>query len=254
MKRLALRRIVCAVGLADRSRTTMTHAIALARLHEAELRLLYVMTASTAQSDAVQRRGRETLLALRRLTRGQDGTRVPARAVVSHGDPGIEVSRYATRVRADLVIIGRSRSARNAVGAVDGAILRATKCPVLVVPGRSGAAHAPTGRFREIVCGVSSDLSRTVLGFAVSLVQDVETRLTVLQVEGDPAQELATAAERLRADLVVVGSTGMPDEADSSVALNTLARTTCSVLVVPLSGRVPRKQDLVAERRVRPIR
>lgn len=276
MNRIVLQRVVCAIDVAERSTVALSHAVRMARLHNADLRVLHVASAEPGASEA---NGREDLLALRRALDEYDAEHLHIRAVVALGNPRQEVPRYARRVNADLVVIGRTCSARRSersIGAVADAVLREASCPVLVVPTVDDAIAAPD-RYREIVCGVSSGLSSSTLRYALSLAQEFESRLTLVNVDspaewgplhpgaamleddlerlrsripesahewceideivsqGEPARELWRAAERLRADLVIVGSTSTRDYqcALGRVAAGTLARLTCPALVVP---------------------
>ena len=124
-----------------------------------------------------------------------------------------------------------------------------TGSPVLVVPRTAAGDDSPTP-YREILVGVASEVSTETLRYALSLAQEFESRLTILNVErlnqphegvnrsattdisrlraeipnsayawtlidervvnGEPAQELVKAARERETDLVVVGSTAAP--------------------------------------------
>jgi nucleotide-binding universal stress UspA family protein len=62
------------------------------------------------------------------------------------------------------------------------AILRTTGSPVLVIP-RAADGDASPALYREILVGVASALSTETLGYALSLAQEFESRLTILNVE-----------------------------------------------------------------------
>lgn len=289
MERIVLRTIVCAVDLADCSEAALRRAWLLARLHGAELRVLHVTDRPPAPSGSVQRSVADVFLDLRRLVEaGSDGG-AAVRWIVAHGDPALEVARHVRRANADLVVLGRSllRLATGVVGTVTEAILRVTTCPVLLVPSVAARDVSPAP-FREILCGVSSGLSTTTLRYALSLAQEFESRLTILNVEnlegvagphqswvqsdfgqlraaipdtahewceidefvgtGDPAQELTRVAERLNADLVVVGTAGSPacDRGLGSVAVGALPLPQAHVLIVPAPG--PLRESATAPR------
>jgi nucleotide-binding universal stress UspA family protein len=168
------------------------------------------------------------------------------------------------------------RPSTGVVGTTAHAILRTTTCPVLVIPRAVEGEASPEG-YRKIVCGVASGLSTATLRYALSFAQEFESRLTILNVDdlervhrddegwirtdvdrlraeipdsardwcaidelvasGEPAKEVVKAAQQLKADLVVVGSTGSASGGGlGSVALGALTLTNASVLIVPAPG------------------
>jgi nucleotide-binding universal stress UspA family protein len=177
------------------------------------------------------------------------------------------------------------RSDEPAVGVIEETILRTTECPVLIMPAVAGR-DASAEPFREILCGVSSGLSTTTLRYALSFAQEFEGRLTILNVEQDgsrggdnhpwiqseldrlravipdtadewceideivargyPAEELGQAARRLNADLVVMGTSGLPalvrDLGHGAFNAQALARAHLLIVPTPaalLQGSTP---------------
>ena len=276
MKRVLLRRIACAVDQSEHSAALLRRTLVLASLHDAEVTVLHVTDRPRLQPGSVQRTAEDLFSNLRRLTQSLI-ERGSVRWVLAHGNPATEVARYVRSAHADLVVLGRSssRPATGMVGTVAEAVLRGAICPILVMP-RATHRDAPSEPpFREILCGVCSGLSRTTLRHALSLAQEFESRLTILNVDhdhranpdhpavqseiqrlrvaipdtanewceidefvtaGDPAMELTRAADRLDADLVVVGASVVPviGQGLGSAALGALALTRAHVLVVPI--------------------
>ena len=246
MNRVVLRRIVCAVDLSDRSAASLKRALQLARLHGGELFVVHVAELRLASTDSARRSVTDAFLALRPHV-DREPLAAPVRWIIAHGDPAIEVARFVRRMNADLAVVGGAlpRPSTGVVGTVAHAILRTTACPVLVIPPAfDDDASKP---YREILCGVSSELSTATLRYALSLAQEFESRLRILNVEvdhvpgnddawvkshidglrteipdgarnwcvidelvasGEPAREVVKATQRLGSDLVVVGSTG----------------------------------------------
>jgi nucleotide-binding universal stress UspA family protein len=168
-----------------------------------------------------------------------------------HGDPAIELARFIRGVDADLAVVGGAlpRPSTGVVGTVAHAVLRTTGSPVLVIP-RAADGDASPKPYREILVGVASERSTETLRYALSLAQEFESRVTLLNVErlddaheghngagttdisrlraeiphsahdwtlidervasGEPAQELVKMARKIETDLVVVGSTAPP--------------------------------------------
>lgn len=78
---------------------------------------------------------------LRRLTDVEAPEGVEIQRVVSIGHPVVEIVRLATELAADLVVIGApvATTAEHAVfGSTAARVLRAVRCPVLVIPGPRG--------------------------------------------------------------------------------------------------------------------
>jgi nucleotide-binding universal stress UspA family protein len=276
MNRVVLRRIVCAVDLSDRSVASLKRALQLARLHDGELFVVHVAEQRLASIESA-RRTTDAFSALRpHLDR--EPLAPPVRWIVAHGNPASEVARFIRRMNADLAVVGAAlpRPSAGVIGAVAHAIVRTTTCPVLVIPPAFDNNASPKP-YREILCGVSSGLSTATLHYALSLAQEFESRLTILNVEvdhvpgnddawveahidglrteipggarnwcvidelvtsGEPAQEVVKATQRLRSDLVVVGSTGAQGSEGGlgAAALGTLMLTDAEVLVVPAPG------------------
>jgi len=173
------------------------------------------------------------------------------RWILAHGDPAMEIARLVRRTNADLAVVGGAlpRPSTGVVGTVAHAILRTTGSAVLVIPRTADGDASPTP-YREILVGVASEISTETLRYALSLAQEFESRLTILNVErlnqahegdngsmrtdisrlraeiphsahdwtlidervarGEPAQELVKMARTIETDLVVVGSTAAP--------------------------------------------
>lgn len=84
--------------------------------------------------------------AMRRLTDIEPPAGVDVQRVVSVGRPVLEILRLATELEADLIVIGSpvSTAAEHALfGSTAVRILRAARCPVLVIPGPPGEATIP---------------------------------------------------------------------------------------------------------------
>jgi nucleotide-binding universal stress UspA family protein len=250
-------------------------ALQLAHLHGAELFVVHVTNAELTSTDPAQQRVTDAFVALRDVTDDQPELRV--RWIMAQGNPPIELARFIRRTNADLAIVGGAlpTPSTGVVGTVAHAIVRATACPVLVIP---RTLEEDTKLYREILCGVSSGLSTETLSYALSFAQEFESRLTILNVDdadrlnravdmwartdvnqlraeipdsahewcaieelvakGASAEELVKAAHDRESDLVVVGSTGAPgsDGGLGSVALSTLTLTNASILIVPTAG------------------
>lgn len=250
MGRILLRRIVSAVDLSDRSAPTLRRALQLAYLHGGELFVVHATNARLAATESERKKVTDAFAALRRLTDPQPYRTVTVRWILLHGDPSMELARFVRRLDADLVVVGGAlpRPSTGVVGTVTHAILKTTGSPVLVIPRTANGDASST--YREILVGVTSERSTETLRYALSLAQEFESRLTILNVEplglpheggngslradiarlragiphsahdwtlideyvanGEPARELVKMARKNETDLVVVGSTAAP--------------------------------------------
>lgn len=136
---------------------------------------------------------------------------------IACGVPGVEISRIAERVRADLVVLGRkqrTQAMRLLLGDTADAVARRSRIPCLFVPA-SGA-----GFDRMLVAVDGSPRGSAVLRFAVAFARDVGAGLRVLTVErprpGEPA-ELALALPAARGESIQA-------ELDRSLALDVEVR------------------------------
>jgi nucleotide-binding universal stress UspA family protein len=251
MNRILLRRVVSAVDLSARSVPTLKRALQLAYLHGGELFVVHVTNGALASSESEKQTVTKAFAALQRFSTAAAYRTVPVRWILLHGDPAVELARFIRLTNADLAVVGGAlpRPSTGVVGTVAHAILRTTRSPVLVVPRTADGDASPTP-YREILAGVASEFSTDTLRYALSLAQEFESRLTILNVEGldqahagsngsmstdisrlrariphsahdwtlidervargEPARELVKMARKIQTDLVVVGSTAAP--------------------------------------------
>jgi nucleotide-binding universal stress UspA family protein len=230
---------------------TLKRALQLAGLHGGELFVVHVTNGRPASTGSETRNVTDAFAALQRLTNAGPYQTVTVRWILLHGDPAIELARFIRAVDADLAVVGGAllRPATGVVGTVAHAILRTTGSPVLVIPRTADGDALPTA-YREILVGVASERSTETLRYALSLAQEFESRLTILNVEpvdqahaadgrggttdisrvraeipnsahdwtlideyvasGEPAREPVKMVQKKETDLVVVGSTAAP--------------------------------------------
>ncbi len=112
----------------------------------------------------------------------------PMEFALAYGLPGIEITRFAEQVDADLLVLGRtprSRMARLLLGDTADAVARRSRVPCLFVPPRGVALRS------GLVAVEGSGRGSAVLRAADSLAREVGVDLRVLTVEptyaGEPA-------------------------------------------------------------------
>ena len=192
---IAINNILCPVDRSDISRRALLVAAALARWHDARLRVMEVVSvplpAPSAAPAAVQglsmdiRRG--LLEELDRFAEPARSSGVPMHFTVEEGNVAQEILTEAAALHADLIVMGthgRAGFDRVALGSVTEKVLRRACCPVLTVPPSDSAVPVDGGPpFRRIVCAIDfSDASLKGLEYAFSLAQEDDAQLFVTHV------------------------------------------------------------------------
>jgi nucleotide-binding universal stress UspA family protein len=108
---------------------------------------------------------------------------------------------------------------------------------IIPLPGIAGPEFNPVTEYQEMSERYQDEQDQ--LNELVSQLVDVDVNATALMVQGDPAKTILTEAERLDAELVVIGSHGhgmMFDALVGSISAGILRKSTIPVLVVPVRG------------------
>jgi nucleotide-binding universal stress UspA family protein len=164
---------------------------------------------------------------------GADADQAPARPGVLAGRA---LHRLARKESAELLVVGSSHrgpTGRTMLGGQTLAALNGSSCAVGIAPRGYGMAE-PEVR----VVGVG-DAGTAESGLAIATARELAERhgaaLEVRAVtDGDPAEELATLAERL--DLLVLGSRAYGPSGrllSGSTSMQLARRAACPLLVVP---------------------
>jgi nucleotide-binding universal stress UspA family protein len=106
---------------------------------------------------------------------------------------------------------------------------------IIPLPGIAGPEFNPVTEYQEMSERYQDEQDQ--LNELVSQLVDVDVNATALMVQGDPAKTILTEAERLDAELVVIGSHGhgmMFDALVGSISAVILRKSTIPVLVVPV--------------------
>jgi nucleotide-binding universal stress UspA family protein len=108
---------------------------------------------------------------------------------------------------------------------------------IISLPGIASPDFNPVMEYQEM-SGRYQD-ERDQLDELVTQLVDADVNATALMVQGDPVKTILTEAERLDAELVVIGSHGhgmMFDALVGSISAGILRNSTIPVLVVPVRG------------------
>lgn len=195
---IEIRHILCPIDFSDYSRRSLDHAIAIARWYESTVTVLHVLSpipvAAFSPGPVILEPmvfthvDREQLLAETKAFAESEAARgITIDAGVRTGTPAAEIVEEATRIQADLLVIGthgRSGFERLLLGSVAEKVLRKASCPVMTVPGHlPDAMPAGPVLYKRILCPVDfSASSLHALKYATSLAQEADGQLTVLHV------------------------------------------------------------------------
>jgi nucleotide-binding universal stress UspA family protein len=139
--RISLRSLLCGVDFSRHSRAALRFASALATAAGARLTVLFVDDPLLVAAAARHGRGNgagKTHAALARFVATSLGTSASrAQRVSAAGEPGPEISRYARRHKADMVVVG-TRGVGDArallFGSTTNYVVRHVRVPIVVVP------------------------------------------------------------------------------------------------------------------------
>jgi nucleotide-binding universal stress UspA family protein len=202
-----IQRILAPTDLSDIARRAVDCSLALARHHEAEVELAYVIEplltgpgAPAAEPGLDSSRRDRLESALGELARPAQALGVRVRPVLLEGGVVSEVLARARSWPADLMVMGthgRGGFERWVLGSVTEKVLRKAPCPVLTIP-PAAPDLPPTGSpFRRIVCPVDlSPASVGALRYGLQLAAEPGVEITVVHVlewliEDETARRLA---------------------------------------------------------------
>ena len=266
MRRLDIHHVVCPVDLSGEFADTLQYAMAIARAHHAEVRVLHVApTEGPADPHGLGSLTRERLMQRLKESLAQaDPTHDLIGSAVRSGDPATQILQYARAIPADLIVLGAPGADRpeRPLGPVASVVIARSNCPVLAVPAHPGSSNE-SGVFSRIVCGIDwSPSSANVIRQALSLAWETGGRLTyicvmrnsdsaslveirrkllaaipeaakgwcevdVIVTVGVPSLQIVALASEQGADLVVVGAPRRWTSTTHAV----LSRSLCPVLV-----------------------
>ena len=148
-----LHRVLAAVDFSEPARAAFDHALALSRLHDAELMVVHAVP--TDRTIQLARSRADRLIGSLRDAAQAAGVRF--KVSVQHGDPAGVILLHANARRADLIVLGSSERSgfdRFRFGSVAETVAREATQPVLVVPAAAGKAADSTTPFKNILVAV----------------------------------------------------------------------------------------------------
>jgi len=189
-------RILCPVDFSDESRHALEHAAQFARWYDAAITGLFVYTPVFTPAsgprpelspmppviEMIDKRAYEC--DVRSFVRQTTSSAIEVAAEVQIGLPAQEIVRAATRLPADLIVIGTHGTSgfqHLMLGSIAEKVLRTSRVPVLTVPPRAQATSKLP--FQEVLCPVDfSRCAREAVHLALSLAEEGDANLTILHV------------------------------------------------------------------------
>lgn len=213
------RHILCPVDFSEASDRAIQYAIALARIHHADITALHVYPSpfvppDTPVLEALSRdddmRRLETEAAALFADATTRGLRVDV--IVEHGQAARDILTHAAALPADVIVMGTHGAGgfeHLMLGSVAEKVVRKATCPVFTVPPQAQFdAEAP---FKKLVCAVDfSEWSLAALEEACAIAEESRGSVTAVHViewpwseaspdlEGIPAPQAAALVEYRR--------------------------------------------------------
>jgi nucleotide-binding universal stress UspA family protein len=181
------------------AKPALARALALAKWHDADLRVLRVRSRRRAIEGEQAAHAR-----LQEFVSARNPEGVKFETVILAGDPVAAVADYARHESPDLLVLdkhGRRASKLWRAGVFAKEMARLVNCPTLTVPdNHAGVSATADGMFREILCATDfSPASIAALKQALIVAQQSGGRLTVLHVlDGFPYETVYSGSRGFR--------------------------------------------------------
>ena len=173
-------RILAALDFSQPARAAFDTALALSRVHGAELTVVHAVPADRPFSW----RARERVALIAGLRKAADAAGVPFTVSVQQGAPAAVVVLHAQAREADLVVLGTHRRrgiGRLREGSVAERVMLQVSVPLLIVP--AGEAGTGTIRFDRLLVAVGFDAAaQRAIDHAVAIAGAKGSQVTVVHV------------------------------------------------------------------------
>ncbi len=274
--RFSFETILVAIDLTHSGSCALQYAKKIAQVHQSKLVIIHAIDPAgfafpegMPESIAGDQKARETLKQIEEEIRREG---ISTHSVVSTGVIYERILQAARDHHADLLVLGTRATARigqAALGTIARRLLATAPCPILTVPPAASASLASAGCWRNVL--VATDFSHASLEALNRAQAIVDSHLMVLHVAdelaaasqqhrlaqlrllapfneshtvpvehvvtgGEAGTAIAEQAERLHADLIVLGSpiNELNDEDfETSTVLQVISNVSCAVLCVP---------------------
>jgi len=193
---IAINRILCPIDFSEYSEHALDVAVRLGAWYRASVEVIHVLP--LLPPSAVSPLGEASRqVALKHLAHAVDRCWRPEvkveHALIESSDAAGAIIKRADEIDADMIVTGshgRTGVSRVMLGSVVEALLHRSRRPVLVVPSHLAASRRarPVG-FKRVVCAIDfSAASLAGLEYALSIAEEVDARLTLLNVIEQPPE------------------------------------------------------------------
>ncbi len=193
---IEIKRILCPIDFSEYSERALEFGVRLAAWYGAALHVVHVMPLLPPSTvSALSEASRQ--LALKNLALAVDRCWRPdvtiEQELSESSDTAGRILERADTLDADVIVAGshgRTGFTRVLLGSVVESLLHRSRRPVLVVPSHLEASRrAKPGRFARVLCAVDfSDASLAGLAYALSIAEEADAHLTVVNVIEKPPE------------------------------------------------------------------
>jgi nucleotide-binding universal stress UspA family protein len=181
-----LHRVLAGVDFSEPARAAFDRALALSRMHDAELTVVHAVPTDRR----FNWHARERIALIGSLRRAAQAAGVRFKVSVQHGDPAGVILLHANARRADLIVLGTSERTtldRFRFGSVAEIVAREATQPVLVVPPALGKDADSTTPFTNILVAVDfGEGSKAAVETALSMANGTSRVTVVHAIRGVP--------------------------------------------------------------------
>lgn len=218
--RMHLKNVLWTTDLSDFSIGTVDYGINLAKLYNARLYLCHVVNLPSVAAfyggvyvDTVEEQNRSMTFAKEQLEALMRGKEVDWTPMVGSGYIADEITRIVEEKNIDLVISathGRTGLRRLLLGSVTERLMRALRCPLMVLRGPQAADEIPFSasvRFQKIMIGCDFSTDATLaFDYGMSLAQEFQSEVHLVHIMEPPVyidweRPRSTPDEGLRREL-----------------------------------------------------
>ena len=181
-------RILFATDLSFTADGAVPHVLETARVYRSKVYALHVRTSEWGE---IQQE------AMKRLEDRLGST--PHEVVVKDGDVRTALLNFVQQESIDLIVVGthgRSGLGRVLLGSVAEAVFREAPCPVLTVGPRTSQDETRPPKKEILYATDLTHVSAAAAHYAVSMAQENQSRLTILNVQPRPEAGVLTAQEQ----------------------------------------------------------
>lgn len=182
-------RIVIPLDGSDEAENAARRGLELARVFDATVYALYVveqkalrLTETVDEKKRLRELGEAVLDEMEGLASELE---YPVATKLTEGRPAVQISKYAGKQDADLIVLGRQGMTglgKRLLGGVSEQVLHQSDIPVFVVPGEDGVSETNEGYSRVLIPTDGSENAEAATPHGVTIAQHFDSAIHVLSV------------------------------------------------------------------------